>query len=345
MNTLFTSICTTGLAALLLIVPKYAAAQNCTGADPGNTPGSLGCISFTYQGQPVTYSTVRGADGKIWLRQNLGSTKAAASLTDTGAYGDLFQWGRWDDGHQLANSALEPAAPVPNNPSGLNGGNSGFYSAGYQSTSNWWSGGTANDQWTAGSPASATVSNGADPCRAIGTGWRLPAVDEIEAVLTAENISDISSAFASNLKLVPAGMKDYNGIFSPGTRLYLWSSSPSPYNGSGQHLYISQYSALTNSGSRDGGMSVRCTKEASSLSVSDFRKTAVMLYPNPTRGVLYLNTDDEIEYVHVTDASGREIKVQYADGKIDTVNLPVGTYIMEIAVKNKEKIIRKIIKN
>lgn len=346
MNTLFTSICTTGLAALLLIVPKYATAQNCTGADPGNTPGSLGCVSFMYQGQPVTYSTVRSADGKIWLRQNLGSTKAAASLTDTGAYGDLFQWGRWDDGHQLANSTLEPAAPVPNNPSGLNGGNSGFYSAGYQSTSNWWSEGTANDQWTAdGSSSSVTATNGSDPCRAIGTGWRLPAVDEIETVLAAENISDISSAFASNLKLVPAGMKDYNGIFSPGTRLYLWSSSSSPYTGSGQHLYISPYSALTNSGGRDGGMSVRCIKETSVLSVSDFRKTAVMLYPNPTHGMLYLKADAAIESVHVTDTSGRKVKLRYADGKIDTVNLPVGMYIMEIAVKNKEKIIRKIIKN
>lgn len=345
MNTLFTSICITGLAALLIAVPEYAQGQNCTYVDPGNTPGSLECVSFIYQGQPVTYSTVRGADGKIWLRQNLGSTKVAASLTDTGAYGDLFQWGRWNDGHQLTNSMLKPTAPSPNNPSGLSGGNTAFYSAGYNSPSNWWFEGTANDQWTAGSPASATVSNGADPCRSIGTGWRLPTVDEIEAVLVAENISDISSALASNLKLVPAGMKDYSGIFSPGTRLYLWSSSASPYNGSGQHLYISQYSALTNSGSRNGGMSVRCIKETSLLSVSDFRKTAVMLYPNPTRGILYLKADDVIENVRVADVSAREVKVQYADGKIDTRILPAGMYTVEITVGNGEKIIRKIIKN
>lgn len=70
-----------------------------------------------------------------------------------------------------------------------------------------------------------------------------------------------------------------------------------------------------------------------------------MLYPNPTHGMLYLKADAAIESVHVTDTSGRKVKLRYADGKIDTVNLPVGMYIMEIAVKNKEKIIRKIIKN
>ena len=102
----------------------------CNNTEPGTNPGDIGCVTFNYRGQPVSYTTVRGADGKIWLQQNLGSTKIATSLTDSEAYGDLFQWGRWDDGHQLRNSSLSSSAPSPNNPSGLNGGNAAFYSAG-----------------------------------------------------------------------------------------------------------------------------------------------------------------------------------------------------------------------
>lgn len=190
MNKVFISFCITGMAVLLLIISGYADAQSCNNTDPGNTSGNTGCVSFVYRGQGVTYSTVRSADGKIWIRQNLGSSAVASSLTDTGAYGDLFQWGRGDDGHQLRNSALQANAPTPNNPSGLSGNSTGFYSAGYNSSANWWSGGAPDNQWTASSPSSVTAINGADPCKAIGAGWRLPTVNEIETVLTVENISD-----------------------------------------------------------------------------------------------------------------------------------------------------------
>lgn len=346
MNRLFTSFCITGLMLFLLRVSGYADAQTCSNADPGNAPGDTGCVSFVYRGQGVVYSTVRSADGKIWLRQNLGSNAVASSLTDTGAYGDLFQWGRWDDGHQSRNSALQANAPSPNNPSGLNGNSTGFYSAGYNSSSNWWAGGVSDNQWTASNPFSATAVNGADPCKAIGAGWRLPASGEIEALLTAENISDMSSALASNLKLVPAGMKDYNGIFSPGTRLYLWSSSSSPYAGSGQHLYISQYSALTNSGRRDGGMSVRCIKDASSmLGISDLGKSYAGVYPNPTDGILNLKTDAPVENVVTSNAAGQKLKVDFSGNRIDLQQFPKGIYFLEIHLKNGEILSRKILKN
>ncbi len=345
MNKLFNIFCMSGIVLLLFITSGNTKAQTCSNTDPGNTPGDLGCVSFIYQGQPVNYTTVRGADGKIWLQQNLGSSKVAASINDTEAYGDLFQWGRWDDGHQLRNSAIVATAPAVNDPSGLNGGNSGFYSAGYNSSSNWWSEGSTADEWSAGNPSSATATNGADPCKAIGAGWRLPSIGEIEAVLTAENISDTGSAFSSHLKMVPAGMKDYNGIFSPGTRLYLWSSSSSPYAGSGQHLYVSMYSALTNSGGRDGGMSVRCTKEASSLAVSDLKKNTIGIYPNPTSGILYFKTDAAVENIYLTAMTGQKINAQFTDGKVDLSNIPAGIYTAEIVLKNGQKIIKKIIKN
>lgn len=318
----------------------------CDNSDPGSLPGSTGCVSFNYRGQSVVYTTVRGADGKIWLQQNLGSTKTAASLTDSDAYGDLFQWGRWDDGHQLRNSILSAAAPSPNNPSGLNGGSTSFHSAAYNSSSNFWSGGITSDTWNAVNSSSASSTNGADPCKSIGLNWRLPTVDEIDVAMTAENITEYNSALASNLKLIPAGMKDYSGIFSAGTRLYLWSSSSSPYTGAGQHWYISQYSALTNSAGRDAGMSVRCIKDvATALGTSDIKKVTVGLYPNPTGGILHIKADSEVEAVNITDMAGQRINAQFSDNSLNLQTFPDGIYIVELTMKNGQRIFRKIIKN
>jgi hypothetical protein len=47
-----------------------------------------------------TYSTVTTATGRIWMDRNLGATRVALSSTDTEAYGDYYQWGRPEDGHQ-----------------------------------------------------------------------------------------------------------------------------------------------------------------------------------------------------------------------------------------------------
>ncbi len=59
-------------------------------------------ITFIYQGKTVTYGTIESSNtGKCWLDKNLGATQVATSLTDSLAYGDLFQWGRSDDGHQV----------------------------------------------------------------------------------------------------------------------------------------------------------------------------------------------------------------------------------------------------
>src|SRR6056297_1536419 len=42
--------------------------------------------------------------GEIWMDRNLGATQVATSSTDADAYGDLYQWGRAADGHQLRTS-------------------------------------------------------------------------------------------------------------------------------------------------------------------------------------------------------------------------------------------------
>tara|TARA_R100000541_G_scaffold10560_2_gene18465 strand:+ start:3023 stop:9259 length:6237 start_codon:yes stop_codon:yes gene_type:complete len=43
---------------------------------------------------------------KIWLDRNLGATQVATSYNDTSSYGDLYQWGRSADGHQIRTSSV-----------------------------------------------------------------------------------------------------------------------------------------------------------------------------------------------------------------------------------------------
>jgi len=53
----------------------------------------------------LTYQLVTNVTtGRVWLDRNLGATQVAESSTDSAAYGDLYQWGRSADGHQLRDS-------------------------------------------------------------------------------------------------------------------------------------------------------------------------------------------------------------------------------------------------
>lgn len=185
--------------------PLHAAeARECS--DPGPNPGDIGCVNFMYNGKLTTHQTVRAADGKIWLQQNLGSTEVPTNHTNTDAYGDYFQFGRWDDGHQLLTAPLRNVSTLPaNNPSGIPNGSNAFF------TGDWWNGGGANDTWTA-LPPSAT--NGKCPCAALGAGWRLPTPNDWKAVVQAENITGLADVLNSNLKLVASGVRDAQGIRS-----------------------------------------------------------------------------------------------------------------------------------
>ena len=42
--------------------------------------------------------------GRFWLDRNIGATQVCTSSSDTSCYGNLYQWGRLRDGHQLSSS-------------------------------------------------------------------------------------------------------------------------------------------------------------------------------------------------------------------------------------------------
>jgi len=228
-------------------------------SDPGITSGSTGCVTFTYRGQQVIHTTVRAKDGKIWLQQNLGSdqVQTGTSGVDPLALGDLFQWGRWDDGHQL-NTSSPVANPTPNNPSGISSGSASFYT-------NWWSGGTTSDVWS--TTAAPDATHGKDPCAALGSGWHMPAETEWTTVISAESINNNLSAQSSNLRLPVNGSYNTayrfysNGSLTPATTGGGWFWTSTPKNAP-MSRYINIYSGGAGPGDnqRGFGFAVRCVK-------------------------------------------------------------------------------------
>jgi hypothetical protein len=67
------------------------------------------------------FGVVTSAGGSIWMDRNLGATQVATSSTDALAYGNLFQWGRGADGHQVRTSGTTTTLSSADQP-----GNSNF---------------------------------------------------------------------------------------------------------------------------------------------------------------------------------------------------------------------------
>jgi hypothetical protein len=72
-------------------------------------------VTFTYKGNVVTYGTVE-SQGECWMDRNLGASRVATAYNDSVAYGDLFQWGRGDDGHQNRDSGVTSTLSTTDNP-------------------------------------------------------------------------------------------------------------------------------------------------------------------------------------------------------------------------------------
>lgn len=330
-----------GTGILMMAGSILAAQQSCNNTNPGGNTGDLGCVTFIYQGQPTIYTTVRAADGNIWLQQNLGSERVAESVSDEQAYGDLFQWGRWDDGHQLRNSSLT-SAPADNTPNGLQNLN-----AFITGTPEWWSANGLTDKWTGTGLAEVTETVGADPCKAIGPGWKLPSQADWANIVQAEVIISPAKAFNGNLKLPMGGYRGSDGGFTfAGKRGYFWSSDATGIGG--KYLYIGATIANASAGAPRGqGASVRCMKAESVLGTADLnlKKQAVEVFPNPVKGTLTIKTDSVIEKVKIINAVGQDVNVMFSDSQINMSMLAAGLYMIEIQLKNGKTVVKKIMKN
>ena len=179
--------------------------------------------------------------GKIWMDRNLGATQVATSSTDAAAYGDLYQWGRGADGHQIRTSATTSTRSSTDVP-----GNANFILAG--SPYDWRS--TANNNLWQG------VNGTNNPCP---SGYRLPTETEWVAERLSWSSQNAAGAFASPLKLPVAGIRRFNdgGFDLVNTGGRYWSSTvSSPYS---RYFYFDSNADMFTD-ARAYGASVRCIK-------------------------------------------------------------------------------------
>ncbi len=215
--------------------------QLTTGTGTSYPPGFVHCDTAN---PTAIVDVVNPATGRTWMDRNIGASQVATSSTDTAAYGDLFQWGRFADGHHCRISATTSTLSSTDLP-----GHGHFIVSPY--TPSDWRMPQNNNLWQG-------VHGVNNPCP---TGYRLPTVAELDAERLSWSSNNAAGAFSSPLKLTVAGYRlGSNGtLVFDGSAGNYWSSTVS---GSDSNLSFHIGSAFMGQESRSRGLSVRCINNA-----------------------------------------------------------------------------------
>lgn len=184
------------------------------------------------------------ATGEIWLDRNLGAYRVASSSIDEEAYGDLYQWGRGGDGHQLRTSDITSTLSNSDYP-----GHGDFII-------------TPEEPYDWRSPHNDNLWQGVNginnPCP---PGFRIPTEDELNAEKDSWSSKDAAGAFDSPLKWVLGGRRDEKDgtiNYEASQGIYWNSFALSNFSG---FMLIHTDNAYTNYSNRACGMSIRCIKD------------------------------------------------------------------------------------
>ncbi|MDG1840920.1 MAG: FISUMP domain-containing protein [Crocinitomicaceae bacterium] len=224
------------------------------------TPQYPGGSVFGPQGPTVIIDVTNPITGEIWMDRNLGATQAATSSNDALAYGDLYQWGRRSDGHQIVTncggSFCSTVSGGINVLSSIDQPAHGLQIRGQAITGS----GTLND-WRI--PQNHNLWQGLNginnPCP---SGYRLPTQAELNAERLSWSSNDAAGALASPLKLPMAGSRSHSsGGHTNGGHGHYWTSTVDGTFSSYLGFSSNSNSGSIGPGARAAGSSCRCIKD------------------------------------------------------------------------------------
>jgi uncharacterized protein (TIGR02145 family) len=175
------------------------------------------------------------------MDRNLGASQVATSSTDANAYGDLYQWGRFADGHQCRNSGTTTTLSPTDTP-----GHGNFILS--PNAPNDWRTPQNNTLWQG-------VNGINNPCP---VGYRIPTDAEWDAERLSWVSNDEVGAFLSPLKIPLNGARNgSNGsLVNVSTNGGYWSLSLSGIYA--RCIVFASTNAYLLSSYRIDGYSVRC---------------------------------------------------------------------------------------
>lgn len=230
-------------------------------------------LTFVYNGNTVTYGVITSErTSRKWFDRNLGAANTPTSVTDWANYGDVFQWGRGADGHQLVTRTSAdisiPSPPATQNPLGVaaigttanpvysttdNPGHAFFIITPTYVGGDFvpdWRSPKNDDLWA----APARINNPCPP------GWHVPTYAEFYE----EGLTSVQDGF-NILKLTYTHVRAYDYADASGGQSWsdqfgsYWTSE-SYSGGSSPHLRLNATEAYMNYSERAYGMPCRCIK-------------------------------------------------------------------------------------
>ena len=217
-------------------------------------PGSHGQMLIFSNGIPTWASTsyvMNPTTGKIWMDRNLGAKEVASSSSDVESFGDLYQWGRGKDGHQLRTSSTTTILSSTDIPAH----NKFIIADIFYSGTNYddWRLSQNNNLWQG-------VNGVNNPCP---SGFRIPTENELIEEFSSWSTKNAVGAFLSPLKLPMANGRDNKGNLKTYGFGGYWSSTINTPQASSnvRYLYFHNTNVEISNGTRAEGNSIRCIKD------------------------------------------------------------------------------------
>ncbi len=240
------------------------------------------CGSSSVMLNGLVYGTVKFND-QCWLDRNLGANQVATAYNDPLSYGELFQWGRLIDGHQIRTSSTTNTLSPSDVP-----GHGDFII-------------TEDDPYDWRSPQNNNLwqqaTNINNPCP---DGWNIPSLAQWQdATVGWSNRTD---AFNSILKLPSAGWRNESvgNISNAGSWGNYWTTSVNSTGARG--IYFDSFNFNSNTYARASGRSVRCLK-------TDYvpnNPPAEPSEPIPANGAIDVETNINLSWV-CSDPDGDDL--------------------------------------